>query len=128
MNIDIKSLLDSVFANAKEEEYLQAMEHLSKSYIQVKGFGPNALMHTVQKIAKAYDTRNRLPPHVLNTQLRDLKFTTKTLYALLSGGIVTLGDLIAASPARLLQLNNFGKVALQEVNTKLAAYRGEVSK
>ncbi len=69
------------------------------------------------------ERREEAPAAVLEMNIEDLEFSSRSLNCLKKAGIKKVGELVNYSEAELMKFKNFGAKSLTEVRAKLAEYK-----
>jgi len=69
------------------------------------------------------ERKEEAPAAVLDMNIEDLEFSSRSLNCLKKAGVKTVRDLVGYSEAELMKFKNFGSKSLTEVRAKLSEYK-----
>ncbi len=69
------------------------------------------------------ERKEEAPAAVLDMNIEDLEFSSRSLNCLRKAGVKTVRDLVGYSEAELMKFKNFGSKSLTEVRAKLSEYK-----
>src|SRR4030042_3629013 len=98
-----------------EEAFHQASEILIKHF----SLFSEKIQKEISSSSEKKDEKEATPEDLIKIKVEDLKFSTRTLNALLQNNIKTLGGIIKKSEKNILQLEGMGEKGTKEIKRKL---------